>query len=79
MSGWKSAGYLSLVGNLHANILYQYQGGTLTSNKLWNTDGSPVFTGAIVPGLNDVAGSSLFDIANRLNINKNGCAFPTGY
>ena len=51
----------------------------LTNTKLWNTDGSFIGRGAIVPGLNDVGGSSLFDIQNRLNVNKNGCAFPAGY
>jgi hypothetical protein len=65
--------------DIGANILYAYQGGTLTNTKLWNTDGSFASRGAIVPGLNDVAGSSLFDIQNRLNVNKNGCSFPAGY
>jgi hypothetical protein len=65
--------------DIGANILYAYQGGILTNTKLWNTDGSFAGRGAIVPSLNDVAGSSLFDIQNRLNINKNGCAFPAGY
>jgi hypothetical protein len=79
-----------------ANVLYQYIGGTLTTNKLWDTTtGAPLFAGATVAGLNDMAansacvnnanfpasgtGCSLFDIANRLNINKNGCTFPSSY
>src|SRR3989344_316358 len=66
--------------DIGANILYAYEGGVLnTGKKLWNTDGSFGYRGAIVPGVNDVAGSSLFDIQNRLNINTNGCAFPASY
>ena len=61
--------------DIGANILYAYENGVLTSNKLWNTDGSFAFSGVIVPGVNDIPGS-LFDIQNRLNINTNGCAFP---
>lgn len=65
--------------DIGANIIFQYSGGVLTSNPLWDsTTGTPLFKGAIVAGLNDVPGSSLFDIANRLNINQNGCTFPTG-
>ncbi len=67
-------------GDVGANVLYQYLGGKLTTNELWDTTtGSPLFKGATVGGLNDVAGSSLFDIANRLNINQNGCSFPSVY
>jgi hypothetical protein len=63
-----------------ANILYQYVGGALTSTSLWDqSTGSPLFKGATVGGLNDVAGQSLFDVANRLNINRNGCSFPVAY
>jgi hypothetical protein len=65
--------------DIGANILFAYSGGNLTNAKLWNADGSFVGRGAIVLGLNDVAGSSLFDIQNRLNVNKNGCALPVGY
>src|SRR5207245_926109 len=64
--------------DIGATVLYQYVNGNLTAAKLWATDGSPLFKGATVSGLNDVAGS-LFDIANRLNINKNGCPFPASY
>jgi hypothetical protein len=32
--------------------------------------------GAIVSGVNDIGGSSAYDVHTRLNINTNGCAFP---
>ena len=61
-----------------ANIVFRYEGGASTGQPLWDpTTGAPLYKGATVAGVNDVAGSSLFDIANRLNINKNGCALPT--
>jgi hypothetical protein len=67
-------------GDIGANILYQYVAGSLTGTELWDAStGAPLFEGATVTGLNDVAGNSLFDIANRLNINHNSCAFPAGY
>ena len=66
--------------DIGANILFAYEGGVLnTSKRLWNTDGSFAYRGAIIPGVNDIAGSSLFDIQNRLNINTNGCSFPASY
>jgi hypothetical protein len=65
--------------DIGATVLYEYQGGVLTGTPLWTATGAPAFAGAIVPGLNDVAGSSLFDVGGRLNINQNGCSFPTGY
>jgi hypothetical protein len=67
--------------DIGANVLYAYQAGALTSNRLWDpSTGAPLFAGATVAGLNDVAGSSLFDIATRLHIGSaNGCSFPAGY
>ena len=65
-------------GDVGANIVFRYEGGASTGQPLWDpTTGAPLYKGATVAGVNDVAGSSLFDIANRLNINKNGCALPT--
>jgi parallel beta-helix repeat protein len=66
-------------GDIGANVVFQYAGGNLTSVPLWDsTTGAPVFRGATVAGLNDVAGASLFDIPNRLNINQNGCSLSGG-
>ena len=35
--------------------------------------------GPRVPGLNDPAGNSCYDVHLRLNVNANGCLFPPGY
>ena len=43
-----------------------------------SVDGEISF-GALIAGLNDVPGQSLFDVHNRLNVNTNGCLFPAGY
>ena len=64
--------------DIGANILYRYQDGQLTDQPLWGPDGSFPH-GAIVPGVNDIPGKSLFDIQDRLHVNKNSCNFPAGY
>jgi hypothetical protein len=65
-------------GDIGANILYRYEKGSLTSIPLWNSDGSFPH-GAVVSGINNVAGASAFDVHKRLNVNTNGCPFPAGY
>ncbi len=66
--------------DLGATILYRYENGKLTGNPLWDREtGAFLGAGAIVAGLNDVPGSSLFDVPKRLNVNQNGCRFPSGY
>jgi hypothetical protein len=62
-----------------ANVLYRYQNGTLTNQPLWDPVTGEFPHGAIVPGANDIAGSSAFDVHKRLNVNTNGCLFPAGY
>lgn len=64
--------------DIGANILYRYENGILTPTALWNSDGSFPH-GAIITGVNDVAGASAFDVHQRLNVNTNGCSFPAGY
>lgn len=55
--------------DIGANIIYKYQDGVLTGNLLWG----PSFPhGAIVAGVNDIAGSSAFDVHTRLGV------MPTG-
>ncbi len=61
------------------NILYRYESGTLTAAPLWDPVSGEFPHGAIVTGLNDVAGSSLFDVHTRLNLNANGGSLPPGY
>lgn len=66
--------------DIGANVLYEYNGGTLSNTPLWNSStGAALFAGATVTGLNNVSGASLFDVQNRLNINTNGCSFPPSY
>ncbi len=64
--------------NIGANVLYRYQDGVKTSTPLWSDTGK--FTcGAQVSGVNDIAGSSCFDVHIRLNVNTNDCNFPSDY
>jgi hypothetical protein len=66
--------------DLGATILYRYENGKLTDVPLWDpSTGAFLGRGATVAGLNDVAGSSLFDVHVRLNVGRNGCPFPDGY
>jgi hypothetical protein len=65
--------------DIGANILYRYQNGVLTSVPLWNKTTGAFPYGALVPGLNNIAGQSLYDVHTRLNINRNGCSFPVSY
>ena len=79
-SGMKGAGEKG--DDIGANVLYQYQDGQLTQKPLWleSVDGGRFAgCGAIIPGVNDKAGDSCFDVHKRLNINHNGCPFPAGY
>ncbi len=75
-SPMKNAG---ISGDIGANVLYRYKNGVLTNERLWNPNSGEFPHGALVPGLNDLPGKSLFDVHKRLNINMNGCEFPAGY
>jgi len=67
-------------GDLGATVLYRYENGASTDKPLWDpATGAFLGAGAVIPGVNDVAGSSLFDVHTRLNVNENGCRFPAGY
>lgn len=68
-------------GDKGANVLYKYQNGVLTANPLWNTTTNDFMgCGAIVTGINDIAGSSCSNVDIRLHIGAaNGCAYPAGY
>ena len=66
--------------DLGARILYRYENGRLTKKRLWDPDtGAFLSAGGIVQGINDVPGSSLRDLQERLNVNRNGCRFPSDY
>lgn len=65
--------------DIGATILYRYKNGALTNVPLWNPTTGEFPHGALVAGVNDVAGQSLFDVHKRLNVNTNGCSFPANY
>ena len=73
---WRPAGEGAHIG---ATVLYRYRDGTLTDEPLWDPATGAFPCGARVPGVNDVPGSSCFDVHQRLNVNVNGCAFPPKY
>jgi hypothetical protein len=65
--------------DIGATILYRYQSARLTSQPLWDPATGAFPSGALVAGVNDIAGQSAFDVHQRLNVNTNGCSFPAGY
>jgi hypothetical protein len=65
--------------DIGANVLYRYQNGVLTSQPLWDPQTGRFPCGATIPGVNDIVGSSCFDVHKRLNVNANGCSLPSGY
>jgi hypothetical protein len=65
--------------DIGANVLYRYENGVLTTQPLWEPSSGKFPCGAIVPGVNDVAGASCFDVHTRLNVQANGCTLPAGY
>jgi hypothetical protein len=78
--GAQCKGKASDAGDLGATVLYRYENGRLTNQPLWNpSTGAFLGAGALVEGVNDKAGASLFDVHTRLNVNQNGCRFPDGY
>lgn len=64
--------------DIGANIVYRYQNGILTNVRLWDPTTGAFPQGVLISGINTVAGKSLFDVHRRLNVNTNGCPFPTG-
>jgi hypothetical protein len=63
--------------DIGANVLYRYQNGVLTTQPLWDATSGAFPCGAIIAGVNDVAGSSCYDINVRLNINSS--TLPSSY
>jgi hypothetical protein len=58
------------IAGVGAHLVAVTANGVTTSTPLW-TPGFPC--GAQVAGLNDVEGTSCFDVHTRLNVNANGC------
>jgi hypothetical protein len=65
-SPYKAAGKEG--ADVGANILYRYQDGSLTDQPLWDREKAAFPHGAIIEGVNDIAGRSLFDVHQRLGI-----------
>jgi hypothetical protein len=65
--------------DIGANILYRYQNGELTSQRLWDANTGRFSCGAVIAGVNDIAGASCFDVNKRLDVDANGCSLPAGY
>ena len=65
--------------DIGANVLYRYENGGLTDKPLWDPSSGEFTCGAKVAGVNDIAGSSCFDVHKRLNVNTNNCSFPANY
>ena len=62
--------------DIGARILYRYENGVLTDQPLWDPETGAFSHGAVVEGINDVPGASLFDVHERLNVNHGGCRLP---
>jgi hypothetical protein len=65
--------------NIGATIEYEYINGALTTIPLWSAASGSFRQGATVSGLNDQAGTSLYDVQSRINAKQNGCAFRASY
>jgi hypothetical protein len=65
--------------DIGANVLYRYEYGSLTDKPLWDSSTGQFPCGGLVDGINDVAGSSCFDVHRRLNVNVDGCPLPADY
>ena len=65
--------------DIGANVLYRYQDGVLTTTPLWDPATGEFPHGAVIAGVNDVAGQNVFDVHRRLNVNANGCQLPSWY
>ncbi|MGH8055862.1 MAG: hypothetical protein ACREOH_01305, partial [Candidatus Entotheonellia bacterium] len=64
--------------DIGANVLFRYANGALTTTPLWDPRTGAFPCGAIVSGVNNVNGSSCFDVHQRLNVQTNGCLLPAG-
>ena len=64
--------------DIGANILYRYQNGVLTGERLWDASAGSFPCGAVVTGVND-GSTRCTNVHDRLNVNTNGCPFPAGY
>src|SRR5262249_42624540 len=63
--------------DIGANVLHRYVDGVLTSQRLWNPTTGAFPCGATVAGVNDDPARSCVGVHTRLNVNTNGCSFPS--
>ena len=63
--------------DIGATVLYRYRDGALTNEALWDPRTGEFPHGAVVAGINDVPGSSCFDVHQRLNVSP--ATLPAGY
>jgi cell division septation protein DedD len=68
------------IGARALQILFVFEGGINTGNKLFDSSGQVAarYIGATLTGVNDGA-TRLSNFGTRLNLNANGCTYPTGY
>lgn len=76
---WRPDGSYAKTHGLGTDILYRYQDGVLTTIPLWDPTTGVFPHGAVVAGLNDSNGDSVYNVHLRLNVNAGGCAFPASY
>jgi hypothetical protein len=64
--------------DIGANVVYRYQGGVLTGEKLWDQTSGAFPCGAVIPGLSDAANidASCVGVGARLHVGAGGCAVP---
>jgi parallel beta helix pectate lyase-like protein len=65
--------------DIGATVLYRYQNGVLTDQPLWEAGTGRFPCGAVVAGVNDVAGTSCGGVHQRLNVQTNDCLLPATY
>jgi hypothetical protein len=54
--------------DIGATILYRYENGILSQDPLWDPKTGAFTCGAILSGINDMVGSSCFDVHTQLNV-----------
>ena len=64
--------------DIGATVLYRYKDGRLSSERLWDRTTGAFPCGAVVAGVND-GPIRCTNVHERLNVNRNGCAFPARY
>lgn len=64
--------------DIGANVIFRYRQGSLTRERMWDMQTGEYPCGVVVPGVNDIAGDSCFDVHERLHVGTDGCAVPTG-